>query len=408
MTGTRGPLQRLSRSPPDACCPCAIRPACRPAAGVKDIFDVAGYRTGCGNPRKFAGSHARFEHSAGRPDAARCGRAIRRQDADRRAGLLADGPERAFSLSGEPGRARSRHRRLVLRFGCGGRRRARRHRHRLRHRRLDPRAGKFLRADRAAHHARPHFARRRHAAGPFLRHVRLVRRGHRRPTRASARCCSAGSAPPGIEPRPDPGLRWTRLVARSSGGRRISSHARECVFARWRAPRAAGPLSHSTDDLYWCFRRLQGYEAWQRHGAWIIQSEPRRWALASRSASSIGATVDADGGRPRTERRDAFRARTCRSAWRRRLPCAADSSGRRPAQGCVVRRFAGLSRAGAAGCCVFPASPAFRRSRCRSARSTAHPSACRCWDRRNSDSAVDGLGRTHPCGPPKRRMTWTR
>ncbi|TKB30526.1 MAG: amidase, partial [Mesorhizobium sp.] len=38
-------------------------------------------------------------------------------------------------------------------------------------------------------------------------------------------------------------------------------------------PQISAPLSHSTDDLYWCFRKLQGYEAWQSHGAWISQSD---------------------------------------------------------------------------------------------------------------------------------------
>ena len=52
------------------------------------------------------------------------GRAIRRQDADRRARLLADGPERAFPAAGQSRRARPRHRRLVVGFGGGGRRRA--------------------------------------------------------------------------------------------------------------------------------------------------------------------------------------------------------------------------------------------------------------------------------------------
>ena len=89
------------------------------------------------------------------------------------------GHERAFPAAGESGSARPRHRRLVLRFGGRGRRRARRHRRRLRHRRLDPRAGKLLRADRPAHHAWPHLARRRDAARAFPRHVRLVRQRHR-------------------------------------------------------------------------------------------------------------------------------------------------------------------------------------------------------------------------------------
>ncbi|WP_269932387.1 amidase [Aminobacter sp. HY435] len=32
-------------------------------------------------------------------------------------------------------------------------------------------------------------------------------------------------------------------------------------------------FSMSADELYWCFRRTQAYEAWQSHGAWISSGE---------------------------------------------------------------------------------------------------------------------------------------
>ena len=72
------------------------------------------------------------------------------------------------------------------------------------------------------------------------------------------------------------------------------------------APRTAGPLSHSTDDLYWCFRTLQGYEAWQSHGAWISQSG-RMLGPFVKERFEHGATIDAAATRHETERRDAFR-----------------------------------------------------------------------------------------------------
>jgi amidase len=71
------------------------------------------------------------------------------------------------------------------------------------------------------------------------------------------------------------------------------------------APRPAGRLSHSTDDLYWCFRKLQGYEAWQSHGAWI--SRNGRMLGPVRERFEHGATIDAVTARHETERRDAFR-----------------------------------------------------------------------------------------------------
>ena len=100
--------------------------------GVKDIFDVAGYKTGCGNPDKSAETEI-AEHTMP---------AVQ---------LLLD----------------------------RRRRQARRYRGRLGHRRLDPRAGKLLRTDRTAHHPWPHLAGRGNAARSLPRHVRLVRRRHR-------------------------------------------------------------------------------------------------------------------------------------------------------------------------------------------------------------------------------------
>lgn len=72
------------------------------------------------------------------------------------------------------------------------------------------------------------------------------------------------------------------------------------------APRTIAPLSHSTDDLYWCFRKLQGYEAWQSHGAWISQSG-RMLGPFVKERFEHGATIDAATARHETERRDAFR-----------------------------------------------------------------------------------------------------
>ncbi len=106
---------------------------------------------------------------------ARCGRAIRGQDAMRRADLLADGPERALPTADQSGGAGPGDRRIVERIGGGGGGRAVRFRHRLRHRRLDPRAGKFLRAVRAQADAWRHRARSCLRPCAEFRHVRLVR-----------------------------------------------------------------------------------------------------------------------------------------------------------------------------------------------------------------------------------------
>ncbi|MGX9574942.1 amidase [Mesorhizobium sp. f-mel] len=72
------------------------------------------------------------------------------------------------------------------------------------------------------------------------------------------------------------------------------------------APRTVAPLSHSTDDLYWCFRKLQGYEAWQNHGAWISQGD-RMLGPGVKERFEHGATIDLATARHETERRVSFR-----------------------------------------------------------------------------------------------------
>ncbi|RWD78959.1 amidase [Mesorhizobium sp.] len=72
------------------------------------------------------------------------------------------------------------------------------------------------------------------------------------------------------------------------------------------APRTVAPLSHSTDDLYWCFRKLQGYEAWQNHGAWISQGD-RILGPGVKERFEHGATIDLATAQCETERRVSFR-----------------------------------------------------------------------------------------------------
>jgi amidase len=73
------------------------------------------------------------------------------------------------------------------------------------------------------------------------------------------------------------------------------------------APVAAPPLSHSPDDLYWCFRRIQGFEAWAAHGAWISAAD-RGLGPGVRERFDYGATIDGGTVEVETRRRDAFRA----------------------------------------------------------------------------------------------------
>ena len=65
-------------------------------------------------------------------------------------------------------------------------------------------------------------------------------------------------------------------------------------------------LSHAIDDLYWCFRRLQGYESWQSHGAWISEKD-HGLGPGVKERFAFGATIEIETVAAETERRDRFR-----------------------------------------------------------------------------------------------------
>ncbi|RWC95299.1 MAG: amidase [Mesorhizobium sp.] len=61
------------------------------------------------------------------------------------------------------------------------------------------------------------------------------------------------------------------------------------------------------DELYWCFRRLQALEAWQEHGDWISSGE-RGLGPGVDERFAFGRAVDARTVETETTRRLAFRA----------------------------------------------------------------------------------------------------
>ncbi|OJU36774.1 MAG: amidase [Rhizobiales bacterium 68-8] len=71
--------------------------------------------------------------------------------------------------------------------------------------------------------------------------------------------------------------------------------------------REASPLARSLDDLYWCFRRIQAFEAWQVHGP-FISAKDRRLGPGVRERFEFGRTIDAATFARESERRAAFRA----------------------------------------------------------------------------------------------------
>ena len=72
------------------------------------------------------------------------------------------------------------------------------------------------------------------------------------------------------------------------------------------SPEAARPLLHSIDDLYWCFRKIQSYEAWAVHGPWISAAD-RKLGPGVRERFEFGSTIDEATFASETARRNDFR-----------------------------------------------------------------------------------------------------
>jgi amidase len=72
-------------------------------------------------------------------------------------------------------------------------------------------------------------------------------------------------------------------------------------------PKQAPPVSHSLEELYRCFRRIQGFEAWASHGAWISQKD-RGLGPGVRERFEYGAAIDAETYGREGDRREKFRA----------------------------------------------------------------------------------------------------
>ncbi|ODT07114.1 MAG: amidase [Mesorhizobium sp. SCN 65-20] len=91
--------------------------------------------------------------------------------------------------------------------------------------------------------------------------------------------------------------------------------AETAEFQRMRgmAEKALGAISvapapsQSSDDLYWCFRRIQAYEAWQEHGAWISSGD-RHLGPGVKERFAFGQAVDDTTYALETEKRSAFRS----------------------------------------------------------------------------------------------------
>lgn len=70
--------------------------------------------------------------------------------------------------------------------------------------------------------------------------------------------------------------------------------------------RSARQSTASMDDLYLCFRQIQGFEAWASHGAWISAGD-RQLGPGVKDRFDYGSAIDAQTYEAQTRRRDLFR-----------------------------------------------------------------------------------------------------
>ncbi len=74
-----------------------------------------------------------------------------------------------------------------------------------------------------------------------------------------------------------------------------------------RTPQTIGKIGHEIDDLYWCFRHLQAQEAWQNHREWLSAND-RGLGPGTKERFEFGASVTAETVSRETKRRDIFRS----------------------------------------------------------------------------------------------------
>ncbi|MBS9721331.1 amidase [Tianweitania sp. BSSL-BM11] len=72
------------------------------------------------------------------------------------------------------------------------------------------------------------------------------------------------------------------------------------------APTVADPLSTSLEALYWTFRHIQAFEAWQEHGAWLSSGD-RGLGPGVKERFAFGQTVTHDIYDAESAKRETFR-----------------------------------------------------------------------------------------------------
>ena len=273
--------------------------------GVKDIFDVAGYKTGCGNPDKFAEAKiaertmpavqllldqgARF---AGKTQMDELAFSLMGINAHFPAPVNSAAPDRVTggSSSGSAAAVAGRLVHIAVGSDTGGSIRA-------------PASFCGLIGLRTTHGrislegAMP-LAPSLDTFGWFADDIETYE--------AVGRILLVADLHRGILSRP---VTMARLDALVIGREEAAAYdrSREIVIQATREETFESPFQSTMDELYWCLRRLQAYEAWQIHGAWI-KAKPRRFGPGIKERFEFGATVDRNTAHAEEVRRIAFRA----------------------------------------------------------------------------------------------------
>lgn len=306
MLSTRGPLNAFMDLPQVAVSNAESGPLAGASLAVKDIFDVAGYPTGCGNPDRFAtavpstatahavqallDAGARF---AGKTQTDELAFSLFGRNAHLPFPVNPKAPDRITggSSSGSAAAVAGGLADIATGSDTGGSIRA-------------PAAFCGLIGLRATHGAislegtmplAPSFD----TFGWFARDVELYE------TVAEVLLGAMPVSAFGTESPPRP-LRLAALDAlvlpeAADEYTRIAAIAADVLGA----PREAN-LSHDIGDLYCCFRRLQAHEAWQSHGKWISAAD-RRLGPGVKDRFDYGASLDGPAIGPERQRRGAFR-----------------------------------------------------------------------------------------------------
>lgn len=306
MPGTHGPLNAFLDLRQMPVANAEIGPLAGLRLAVKDIYDVAGYRTGCGNPRKFEQAHAASQTAeavqlildagarfVGKTQTDELAFSLFGQNSHFAFPVNAAAPDRVTggSSSGSASAVAGGLADIAVGSDTGGSIRA-------------PASFCGLVGLRTSHwrisldgamKLAPSFD----TFGWFADDIETYE--------------AVGKLLLGRDPHQHPlnrplSIRW--LDAFVSGPTEAAEYARMKALT---AGVVGAPteteyaFASSPDDLYWCFRRLQAFEAWQVHGGWISAGN-HGLGPGVDERFGFGRTIDAGTVAAETERRLAFRA----------------------------------------------------------------------------------------------------